>query len=508
MDFAWYSYNFQFSSTPQVESAPKFDFRHLAKSIILYESYKRKLDFNNKLYFSQFNESKKLEMKRACKERWEYFCSYCHRCFSKAYNKKIHERTHTNERPFACSVCFKKFRRKDHLKDHMLLMEESKIESNVLLTCENETKNEENCEFFDDNIDTENSKWITENRTNTIPSNSISDGVLSCPMCMTTLCYDCQRHEIYQNQYRAMFVYNCDLKNDKIPIEKIESQDTKDTQDSSIFQYVMCECCDCHVAYYDKNQVYHFFNVIRGNEILQTVSKITKVVIVRLTNKNIYLIVPESVSNNSIQVWCELESNILFIDYKMAGLSLSDNEIYFEIAPENILSVFKSCKVDSVCMKLTYKFSTFLSFEFSMPIMDKNSNFIVHDIPISIIPKRLWSEYPEPNLPEFHCSIYLNDLKVLRNGVERLKKMSPYMKIMANRKGQFLMEIKNEIVCVCMKFDKLRQPLWNDYKYPQCSQNEHDDVDFFYTISVNPKPFYSFLSINQLNPTNVICSNL
>jgi hypothetical protein len=35
-----------------------------------------------------------------------------------------------------------------------------------------------------------------------------SDAVLSCPRCFTIVCMDCQQHDTYQNQYRAMFVMN------------------------------------------------------------------------------------------------------------------------------------------------------------------------------------------------------------------------------------------------------------------------------------------------------------
>ena len=35
-----------------------------------------------------------------------------------------------------------------------------------------------------------------------------SDAVLSCPCCLSIVCMDCQQHERYQNQYRAMFVMN------------------------------------------------------------------------------------------------------------------------------------------------------------------------------------------------------------------------------------------------------------------------------------------------------------
>lgn len=35
-----------------------------------------------------------------------------------------------------------------------------------------------------------------------------SDAVLSCPCCFEIVCMDCQRHERYSNQFRAMFVMN------------------------------------------------------------------------------------------------------------------------------------------------------------------------------------------------------------------------------------------------------------------------------------------------------------
>ena len=62
------------------------------------------------------------------------------------------------------------------------------------------------------------------------------------------------RHDSYKDQFRAMFVTNCTVKQDQILRYPLEEDD--------LFHPVSCSECQTEIAVFDKNEVYHFFNVI------------------------------------------------------------------------------------------------------------------------------------------------------------------------------------------------------------------------------------------------------
>ncbi|XP_059209426.1 E2F-associated phosphoprotein [Centropristis striata] len=114
-----------------------------------------------------------------------------------------------------------------------------------------------------------------------------SDAVLNCPACMTTLCLDCQRHEKYRTQYRAMFVMNCAVKRDEVLRyqtqqelkqrrrkrrrgQKTEVEERPDPapagmEADEVYHPVQCSECSTEVAVFDKDEVYHFFNILASH---------------------------------------------------------------------------------------------------------------------------------------------------------------------------------------------------------------------------------------------------
>ncbi|KAL7481369.1 hypothetical protein ACHAW6_007056 [Cyclotella cf. meneghiniana] len=125
-----------------------------------------------------------------------------------------------------------------------------------------------------------------------------SDAVLSCPRCFTTVCMDCQQHESYANQYRAMFVMNIGVDwnkrmtyddalgglkllssegdrfehdgnegelniPDTIPYDIDYGGRTSGNDQKEIYYAVHCGYCQWEVAALDmKDEIYYFFGCI------------------------------------------------------------------------------------------------------------------------------------------------------------------------------------------------------------------------------------------------------
>ena len=126
-----------------------------------------------------------------------------------------------------------------------------------------------------------------------------SDAVLSCPCCFTICCMDCQQHERYATQFRAMFVMNITVdwtrplaysdkdqqlveynnnnnnnNNNNTSTSGGSSSTTTTTktttttstilgQEQELYYSVHCANCNTQVAALDNNEeVYHFFGCL------------------------------------------------------------------------------------------------------------------------------------------------------------------------------------------------------------------------------------------------------
>ncbi|KAI8920796.1 E2F-associated phosphoprotein [Powellomyces hirtus] len=139
--------------------------------------------------------------------------------------------------------------------------------------------------FYDPGADSDDEQWLqtrilkTRISKTSLPAPSAT---LACPLCMTPLCHDCQQHDLYETQFRAMFFENCVVdhgvqqrfpgprkkgghqqqRNRKLGGGVADGDD--DDDDDAVFWPVRCEICTTQVGVMDKEEVVHFFNVIAG----------------------------------------------------------------------------------------------------------------------------------------------------------------------------------------------------------------------------------------------------
>jgi len=128
--------------------------------------------------------------------------------------------------------------------------------------------------LYDPDADGADEVWVTKQR-----GGRVSDAILNCPGCFTTLCVDCQAHDS-RNQYRAMFTMNCKVGMErtvqplgggepatgkrgrgkeapKVPVEDVSG---------NRYHPVSCEVCDTEVGVVDEEDgLYIFYNTFPSN---------------------------------------------------------------------------------------------------------------------------------------------------------------------------------------------------------------------------------------------------
>ncbi|XP_063306694.1 checkpoint protein HUS1 isoform X2 [Pelobates fuscus] len=231
------------------------------------------------------------------------------------------------------------------------------------------------------------------------------------------------------------------------------------------------------------------------SRILNTIAKLTKSCTLRLTACKLYFILTDKVANGGVSMWCELNQDNFFDEYQLEGVSAEQNEIFLELIPENVSRALKMAQnAKSVKMKLKNKHCPCLTVAVELPSMSSTNRIVTHDLPVSVIPRRLWNDFSEPSIPNFDVSIYLPTLKIMKNVVERMKNLSNFMVIEANRIGEFNLKIETDLVSVSTHFKDLRNPPW-----------ERDSVHMV-EARVDIRKLLQFLAGQQVNPTKAICN--
>lgn len=244
----------------------------------------------------------------------------------------------------------------------------------------------------------------------------------------------------------------------------------------------------------------------RFTSVINTVGKLLKKCTVRLTSDKVFFILPDQVTNGGVSMWCEIKQENFFDEYQMDGVNKEFNEIYVELVAENLSRALKTAQnAKSLRVKLTKKETPCLTLEVELPSLASSSRTVIHDIPVNVIPRRLWPDYREPDMPNFHVTVYMPPLKTVKTIAERMKNISTYMILSANQSGDMKMQVEAALVSVATSFQDLEIPDIGDGD-ASTSHRHAWPPDEFASVRVDIRKFLQFLSGQLVNPERVVCN--
>ncbi|XP_077667087.1 checkpoint protein HUS1 isoform X2 [Eretmochelys imbricata] len=215
--------------------------------------------------------------------------------------------------------------------------------------------------------------------------------------------------------------------------------------------------------------------------VINTIAKLAKTCTLRLTVDKLYFILTDKVANGGVSMWCELSQGNFFDEFQMEGVAAEHNEIYLELTPENLSRALKTAQnAKTVKIKLTNKHCPCLTVAVELPSLSTSSRIVTHDIPVGVIPRRLWNDFREPSVPDFDV-------------------------LEANLNGEMNLKIETDLVSVTTHFKGLGNPPWVSENGSQSSTQDRDPESMA-EARIDIRKLLQLLAGQQVNPTKALCN--
>uniref|UniRef100_A0A8C0P5A4 Checkpoint protein n=1 Tax=Canis lupus familiaris TaxID=9615 RepID=A0A8C0P5A4_CANLF len=181
------------------------------------------------------------------------------------------------------------------------------------------------------------------------------------------------------------------------------------------------------------------------------IAKLAKTCTLRISPEKLNFVLSDRVASAGVSMWCELEQENFFSEFQMEGISAENNAIYLDLTAENLSRALKTAQnARALKIKLTNKHFPCLTVSIELLSVSSSSRVVTHDIPVKVIPRKLWKDLQEPTIPDSDVSIYLPALKTMKSIVEKMKNISNHLIMEANLSGELNLKIETELVCVTL----------------------------------------------------------
>ncbi|KAI8047187.1 checkpoint protein Hus1/Mec3 [Gilbertella persicaria] len=203
-----------------------------------------------------------------------------------------------------------------------------------------------------------------------------------------------------------------------------------------------------------------------------------------------------------IQSWTVMNPSCMFSEYRLQSLQVN-NEVYFAFNLANLLLITKDlvdCTRITVGLKDTNG-NIILSFKWTSESFKGSKDLLNKELPIQLVTGDKIQHIRDPVTMEAPDTyILLPDVNVLKVTAERFKTLNGFLKLSANMKGEFKVEVQSPFAMCSSHYENLQHP---ELVGHDLSTREPES---FSSVCVKSDDFVHFLNCAYLEPDNIICS--
>ncbi|EGD79310.1 hypothetical protein PTSG_09724 [Salpingoeca rosetta] len=187
----------------------------------------------------------------------------------------------------------------------------------------------------------------------------------------------------------------------------------------------------------------------------------------RITPSRLHFTVDEDSLSDSERIWIEVLQANLFESFAVQSLH-PRSEVLLQFNLDHFARALRSASnCHDLVIKLAKKQNTpYLTFKIGTMSSTGMTRQIVQDVPVLVRPADDIDAIMPPDLPIPDVNIYMPDIKLLRNIVDRMKAIAQDITVRANMRGELELLVQSEIVTVKTCFNNLDNPLWRDNQTP------------------------------------------
>uniref|UniRef100_A0A1A9WS12 Checkpoint protein n=1 Tax=Glossina brevipalpis TaxID=37001 RepID=A0A1A9WS12_9MUSC len=248
--------------------------------------------------------------------------------------------------------------------------------------------------------------------------------------------------------------------------------------------------------------------------IVLTLAKLTKECVIIMKKDKLNFIANEESGSTAPLVWIEINAQLYFTNYIMEEKISKDDDdddnstIMLAISPIHFSRALSSFKLNARNFKFKLIHLQFPCLRTETEVISQNSGEsrqIVHDVPVTVIPRNEWNYYDLPQIPRTQLIINVCSNSLLRGLIDKLKNISPTLIFEANSMGELNLVAKNELTTITTRFKKLEVKSVTTNGGGNGDDEEKEKENIEVKCSVDCKKTSLFFTALQVPTTELSC---